>query len=257
MTFDDIRGAISFGTKTFTFEGNACDKLFSFSYQKSFDKDDDKVNITMTLCFDQWEDVSITCLPFFQKLDSLFKCMSEGWEMFTSLEIAGTRVCTSKGACLNKCEYVLDTASLLNYVACCRTVAQYFCLNIPFTSKLSYTSDDHQKISEVADIIEGRQIYNKDSVSSNPTCELIVDDDYAIVAALQRIDRPATIQIIDHNADEVEVLGERLALPSKVITLDKVLPQVQVQLSTLKRGDVILVEWVPQDDFKCSISYKS
>lgn len=257
VSFDDIQGAISFGTKTFTFKGNACGRLFSFSYQTSFDKDDDKVNITMSLCFDQWEDVSITCLPFFQKLDSLFKCMSEGWEMFTSLEIAGARVFTSKGACVDKWEYVLDTASLLHYVACCRTVAQYFCLNIPFTSKLSYTSDDHQKISDVADIIEGRKIYNEDFVSSKLTCELIVDDDYAIIAALQRIDRPATIQIIDHNADEVEVLGERLALPSRVITLDKVLPQVQVQLSTLKKGDVILVEWVPQDDFKCSISYKS
>ena len=183
--------------------------------------------------------------------------MSEGWEMFTSLEIAGTRVFTSQGACVYKWEYVLDTASLLHYVACCRTVAQYFCLNIPFTSRLSYTSADHQKISEVADIIEGRQIYNKDFISRYPTCEFIVDDDYEIVAALQRIDRPATIQIIDHNADEVEVLGERLALPSRVITLDKVLPHFQDEISTLKNGDVIFVEWVPQDDFKCSISYKS
>ena len=257
VTFDDIQGAISFGTKTFTFEGNACGKLFSLSYQKSFDKADDKVNITMSLCFNQWENVNITYLPFFQKLDYLFKCMSEGWEMFTSLEIAGTRVFTSQGACVYKWEYVLDTASLLHYVACCRTVAQYFCLNIPFTSRLSYTSADHQKISEVADIIEGRQIYNKDFISRYPTCEFIVDDDYEIVAALQRIDRPATIQIIDHNADEVEVLGERLALPSRVITLDKVLPHFQDEISTLKNGDVIFVEWVPQDDFKCSISYKS
>lgn len=256
-TFDDIQGVISFGTKSFTFEGHACNNLFNLNYQRSFDANDDRVNITMSLGFDQWEGVSIASLPFFHKLDSLFKCMSEGWEMFTSLEVAGTRVFASKGTCVDKWEYVLDTASLLHYIACCRTVSQYFSLNIPFTARLSYTSDDHRKVSEVADIIQGRQILNEDRISSNPTCEFIVDDDYAIATVLQKIDRPITIQIVDHSPDEVEVFGERIALPSRVITLDNVLPHVQAQLSTLKKGDLIFVEWVPQDDFKCSISYKS
>lgn len=256
-SFDDIQGAISFGAKTFSFKGNACQDLFNLTYQKSFDENDDKANITISLSLHQWEGISLTSLPFFEKLHSLFERMSNGWEMFTSLEIAGTRVFVSKGSCLDRWEYVADTASLLHYVSCCRTVTRYFGMDIPFSPEISYTSDDHRKISEAADIVEGRKFFDAHLLSSNPTCKLIVDDDCAILDVLQRMVQPSTIQIDDPTLEEVTVFGERLTLPSRVITLENVLPRVQSPILALKKGDAVSVEWVPQDNFQCSIRYKS
>ena len=256
-SFDDIQGGISFGTKTFSFKGNACRNLFNLTYQQSFDENDDKANITISLSLHQWEGISITTLPFFEKLHSLFERMSKGWEMFTSLEIAGTRVFVSKGSRVDRWEYVADTASLLHYVSCCRSVARYFGMDIPFSPEISYTSEDHRMISEAADIVDGRRLFNVNLLLSNPTCELIVDDGCAILDMLQRMDQPSTIQIDDHTLEEVTVFGERLTLPSRVITLENVLPRVQGPLLALKKGDAVSVEWVPQDNFQCSIRYKS
>jgi hypothetical protein len=69
--------------------------------------------------------------------------------------------------------------------------------------------------------------------------------------------QPSTIQIDDPTLEEVTVFGERLTLPSRVITLENVLPRVQSPILALKKGDAVSVEWVPQDNFQCSIRYKS
>jgi hypothetical protein len=130
-------------------------------------------------------------------------------------------------------------------------------MDIPFSPEMSYTSDDHRKISEAADIVEGRKFFDAHLLSSNPTCKLIVDDDLAILDVLQRMVQPSTIQIDDPTLEEVTVFGERLTLPSRVITLENVLPRVQSPILALKKGDAVSVEWVPQDNFQCSIRYKS
>ncbi len=255
-SFDDILGEVSFGTKSFTFEGLACNKLFILRYQKLFDENDDKVNITMTLRWDHWEGVSVKHLPFFEKLHSLFKRMSEGWELFTSLEIKGFRVLASKGISLNQWEYVLDTASFLHYVACSKTVIQYFNWDVPFTSTIAYTSEEHRKICEVASIVEGKQIYDKESISSNAIGELVVDEDCANVVDLERIDQPSTTKIVENDAEEIMIFGVRFTLPPKVITLDGVLPKLLNKLKFLKEGDIVSIEFVPQENFRCTIGYE-
>ncbi|MFN7881961.1 MAG: hypothetical protein ACK5PF_02970, partial [bacterium] len=248
---------ISFGTKTFNFKGDACCNLFSLSYQRAFDVNDDKADITMTLCLNRWEGVNLKTLPFLEKLHSLFVRMSRGWELFTSLEINGTKVFVSKGARVDKWEYVLDTASLLNYVTCCSSLAQYFGWDILFVSDVTYTSDEHKKISEVVEIVEGRQVCDRDSISGNFVSEMLVDSDLTTAIALKEIDRPLTIRVADRNREELELFGKRVCLPSRIITLDGVMPIMHGELESLKEGDVVSVEWEPQADFRCTIEYES
>jgi hypothetical protein len=256
-SYDDILGDVSFGTKSFTFEGFACDKLFKFGYQKSFDENDDKVNITMTVCWDQWEGVSVKFLPFFDKLHSLFERMTDGWELFTSLEVKGDRVLASKGIFVNEWEYVLDTASFLHYVACSKIVIQYFEWEVPFTSKIAYTSEEHRKIFEVASVVEGKQVYDRDSISGNATGELVVDEDCANLVALGRIDQLSTVKFVVNDGEEIMIFGILLTLPRKIVTLNGVLPKVRNELGSLKKGDVVSFEFVPQESFSFTIGYES
>jgi hypothetical protein len=254
-SFDDIHGVISFGTKTFTFEGFACQKLFKFIYQQSFDENDDKANITMSLCLEQWEGVNIKVLPFFDKLYSLFDKMSKGWLLSLSLEINGDKLLSTNGICVNELEIVLDAASFLHYVACGKSVVQFFNWDILFTSEIAYTSEEHKKISEAAYVVEGKLVYYKDSILSNPTAVLVVNENFQ--RSLERTDQPSTIKFVISDREEITIFGKQLTIPSKVVTLDGVLPKVNSESGPFKEGDEISVECVPQDNFKCTIAYET
>jgi hypothetical protein len=136
-------------------------------------------------------------------------------------------------------------------------VVQYFNWDVLFISEIAYTSEVHRKISEVADVVEGKQVYYKDSILSNPTSVLVVDESCANVGALERIDQPTTIQFAVSNGEEITIFGKQLTMPSKVVTLDGVLPKIHNELGSLREGDVVSVEWVPQDNFKCTIGYET
>ena len=256
-SFDDINGVISFGTKTFTFEGFACQKLFKFSYQQSFDENDDKANITMSLCLEQWEGINIKFLPFFDKLQSLYEKMSKGWLLFLSLEVNGAKLVSFNGICVNEWEFVLDTARFLHYLACSKTVVQYLNRDVLFTSKIVCTSEEYRKVIEVAYVFEGKQFYYKDSILSNPTTVLVVDKNCANVAAIKRIDEPITIRIAEADGEEIMILDKQVTIPPRVTIFDGVLPEIHNELGPIKEGDVVSIEWIPQDNFKCTIGYET
>jgi hypothetical protein len=256
-SFDDIQGEISFGTKSFTFKGTSCDELFSFSYQKSLDESQDKANITMSLCLDRWEGVSLRFLPYLTKLSMLFEKMSQGWDIFTSLEINGMKVLSSVGMDVSSWDYVIDTHSFLNYINRCRIISEKFNFDISYTSNVSYTSEDHQYIADVADVIEGKQVYDVSNITSNASCELIVDNECKNVKALVEVIEPDSLRMVQQIGEDIELFGINVNLPAKIISLDSVLPKIYKDINDLKCGDVVKVEWLPQEDFKCIVSYES
>jgi len=256
-SFDDIQGEISFGTKSFTFRGTSCNKLFSFSNQKSLDESNDKANITMSICLSLWEGVSLRFLPYLEKLSVLFEKMSQGWEVFTSLEINGVRVLSSVGMDVSSWDYAIDTHSFLNYVNRCRIISEKLELEISYTSNVSYTSEQHKYIADVVEIIEGKQIYEDTNFTSNASCELVVDDECTNVKALTEITEPNSLRMVQQEGEVVDLFGVNVNLPARVISLESVLPKIHEEIENLNSGDVVKVEWLPQKDFKCIVSYES
>lgn len=125
-SFDDIQGEISFGTKSFTFNGAACNKLFSFSYQKSLDENNEKGDITMSLCLELWEGINLKFLPYLEKITSFFSKIAQGWEVFTTLEINGLRIFSSTSFKVNDLDYVQDMACFLDYINRCKIISEAF-----------------------------------------------------------------------------------------------------------------------------------
>ncbi|OBP16855.1 hypothetical protein A5320_05680 [Rheinheimera sp. SA_1] len=256
-SFDDIKGVISFGVKSFTFEGDSCNKLFSFSYQKSLDEKDDKANISMSLCFEQWDGASIMFLPYYEKLYSLYKKMSEGWVLFTSLEINGIRVLLSKGMTVSKWDYVLDTVSFLHYINYSKVVSDSFNWDIRFVSDVSYTSDEFRQICDVSDVLNGKQVYEEGAITSNATCELIVGQNCLNINELSKIDQAISMKMVQSEGEDILIFGKQFTLPPKIIALDYVLPKIHAEIATLKENDIVKVEWLPQSNFKCEVKYET
>jgi len=175
-SFDDIQGLISLGSKSFTFDGSACNELFVFNYQKSLNQDDKKVNIKMYLCMDKWEGTNISLLPYFDKIKLLYSKMAQGWELFTSLEVCGKEIYASEGMVVDKWKYVLDTNNFLHYTSKAKIIAYFFQYDILYTSNVSFTENEHKNIVDIVDVIERKQTFDESNITSNATCDLIVDE---------------------------------------------------------------------------------
>jgi hypothetical protein len=63
--------------------------------------------------------------------------------------------------------------------------------------------------------------------------------------------------MVQQEGEEVELFGVNVNLPARVISLDSVLPKIHAEIENLNSGDVVKVEWLPQKDFKCIVSYES
>ena len=254
--FDDIHGQVSFGNKSFTFDGRSCNGLFGMSYQKYLDEKGNKANVNISLCFDQWEGVILNYLPYFEKLLSLFEKMANGWELFTSLEINGTKILSSVGMDVSSWEYVIETASFLGYVNRCRIISNTFHFDIKYTSNVSYSAAEHNYIAEVVAVIEGRYVLDEKSISSNASCHLIADEGCMNVKALLETTEVISIRSVDQVGDDVEIFGAEYRLPARTISLYSVLPKIHGKLTGVKCGDEVKIEWVPQKDFHCTFSYE-
>lgn len=257
-SFDDIQGVISCGSKSFTFNGIACNKIFSFSCQMSLDgSNDNKAHITMSLCLDQWEGVSLKYLPYLDKLLSLFTKMAQGWTVFTSLEINGTKFLCSAGMKVDKWDYILETSSLLHYAIRCKIISESLRHEIKYTSNVSYTAEEHKHIANIVEALEGKLVYNASNITSNITCELIVDDECKNVKLLTEATETSSMRMVQEAGEKIEMFGIEVKLPAKIIYLEDVLPKIHGEIDKLKSGDLVKVEWIPQKNFKYSVSYQS
>jgi len=255
-TFDDVLGTINFGTRSFTFNGATFNEIFSLSYRKNLVDRHNEVYLTMHFCFDQWEGVSLTRLPYFDKVLSLISKMAQGWEIYTSLEVMGTKIFSSQGMKLNKLDYILCTNTLLHYIEHCKIISIALRQEIHFTYDVAFTADEHQNIAEIIEIIEGGQVYDESNVS-NLTCSLLVDDKCKNVKMLIESTESTSIQWVEKVGEKVSLFGHAVTLPVKKISLDPVIPKIHGKVDELKSGDAIKIEWVPQKGFKCIVSYKT
>jgi hypothetical protein len=254
-SFDDIKGVVSIGSESFDFNGSACGEMFSFSYRKMLS--DKEASINFELNFEKWDGCDIRLLPYFEKLNKLFDRLVNGWELFTALEIDGIRVLNSgKGITANDTEFVKETGLTLHYIEKAAKLSSYLQCCVNYSSGFSYTGSEYRELIEAVDILEGKCIYSKNRLISNPTCQLIVDDGASNVKTLLRLEEPASIVIMLDDQKEITLFGQQLTLPKKKMMFTSVLPRITDKVDALSAGDIISVEWIPKDDFEWRIEFE-
>lgn len=254
-SFDDIRGDISFGTKSFTYMGSSCNDIFKFGYQKILYDHNNNFNITMKICFEKWDGGNVRSLPYFNKLFYFFQKISQDWEIFTSLEVDGVLVLSSSGMSISSNDNFLDMYSALGYINRCMQIAIFLNSNVIFKSDYVYTAEEHRNIANIVEVISGEQVYEVSDLSSNVTCELEIDSEYNNLKLLTGTKDPISIRVVQKEGDDVELFGVKLKLPIRTIILDSVLPKIHGEINDLKVGDTIKIEWLPQESFKFYITY--
>lgn len=254
-SFNDINGTIEFGTKSFTFKGTTFNGIFKVECQVFMDET--KSNIKISTCFKQWEGVDIKMLPYFDKLFSLYSKMSKGWKFFTSLELNGLKILTSKGMEVNEWENILRISDFLHYIDCSKIIAKEYDTRINYTSNVAYTAEEHQNITDIAETIKGKKEYTKDDISKNASCELTIDESIDTLKELIESKEAHSIKMIQQIRERIKLFGVEVELPPLQVSLDSVIPEIYGNIDKLNTGDIVKVEWVPQDNFKYSVNYKS
>lgn len=251
--FEDIRGEVSFGNKSLQFEGSACDDIFTFKYRKELSKDNAK--ITFGLSFHKWDEIDIRFLPYFSKIFSLFEKLSNGWELYTALEIDGIRILDSKGINTSKMEFVTETISVLAYISNVSKVSEYLGVLVRFTHDYSYNYDDYKNLFDIVKTIEGKSIYSEKEITSNTSCDLVADEGAKNIDIIVNMSEPTSANINEVNAETIKCFGVYLKLPKKSVSLTNVIPSVSISGKKIKQGDIVRVEFIPSTGFECKIEY--
>ncbi len=256
-SFDDIHGFISSGSKSFTFNGSTFNKMFNFTYQYSFDKKIQNNTVTMNLNMEQWNNLNIKSLPYFNKIFSLYSKMSQGWNLFTSLEINGEQLLKGNPIKMNTSNFITNMYSFLQYTHRCRIISNILQIDVTFISDIEYTAAEHTHISEISNILEGKEVLYKKDINSNPSLNIVVGENASENMNLfAKKNEPISIQLIQPLGDNVKLFETDIALPNKVVVFDSVIPIVHTNIDKIKSSDSIKIELNPQEDFKCLTSYK-
>lgn len=252
-TFDDIHGDLKFGSKSFTFTGNACGNRFntSLSRQITEDKSPRKSELNFGVSYASWERVNIQQIPYFEKLFTLFKKMALGWSIFTTLEVDGTQILTSQAMHANESEFVKDTNSFLHYIHRCRVIADALKTEINFTCEVSYSSEEHKRLAEVANIIEGK----KEDISEPPVTNIIVSSNKENIKQILAIEDPISMRLVQNESEKVKLFGEEITLPARIYYFKSVIPRIRAVEKKIQPGDTVTVEWIPNEESEFIVSY--
>lgn len=255
-SFDDIVGFISAGTETFKFEGTACNGLFEFNCKKNFDKKDNNANIYMRLNLEQWTNQPVTNLPYLEKLRALFTKITNRWTAFTSLEINGQEVIASKGMKINDWKFSIGNYNFLNYVYASKVISTALEKPILYTDSVTFNGDQLENIIQIAETFDGNRCFGKDKFKKNPSCKLVIEKNCENIKVLLKKDEPSSMRIIQNSGETIHLFGTPVEIPPEIITIDQVTPNVLAEINGLKEGDIVTVEWVPEDNCKLTYSFK-
>lgn len=213
-TFDDIKGDVIFGSKSFSFYGEYYNQLLTVSYRKLMGETETKIDLGVD--FEKWEQNEIRHLPYLKKLLSLFEKLANGWELHMSLEADGIAIVNGKGIDISGASFVRDFYSTLHYIDKAATLSKHLNLSVKFVPDFSYRAEDHRKLVEIVDILEGKCIYGQSHCRSNPSCELVVHNPKSLEALIN--DRNPTDIVINHDSENITIFGQSVCLPQKRLT---------------------------------------
>jgi len=215
-----------------------------------------RADVSFGLCFEKWEGKRLDQLPYFEMLISFFRKINSDWVMFNELYIDGLRVFSSKGDDFGKNDYSTSVESFLEYTERCRVVSNKFGFDVFFKEGCSYTKEEHKKLAEISDIINGARNYNEGSHLSFASFKLRVDSNYHNINTIVSSDKPMLFRFKDHDYDKISLFGDSFYVPPKTIYVHNVIPNINKDLSSVKPGDLLHVELLPAEGFKCTTTFE-
>lgn len=254
--FDDVFGSVSFGAKSLTFDGHACDGLLQISWNVQHSPKADKSDITLSADTAIWGRKDVRYLPHFDKLLDLFKAIENGWDIEAGLEIQGLNLLRAIQKIPEDANFIKWMNAVLRYIELIRKIARHFGVVIRFSSESEISEDDFSRAMEVVEIIEGRYQFDKSALKSNVTCKIIAQDNARNIHELIKSKSSSVLVFYPDDRDGLSAFGQAIQLPMREVTLEGVRAEFDhVKIAEIKDGDVVSVEWIPDENFRYTVRY--
>lgn len=255
IQFYDIIGNVALGTSSMSFEGSTCDNIIKIKYRinhHQFGKSD--ANFTFNINFKEWDNKDISLLPYYESIYELLSKINEGWIFHTSIDVEGKTLFAGTVNDFRKNEYFKSAHSQLHYIKVVRGICKKLNVSINYDHTYEYSADEHLRADEIYQILSCGISVDKISINYNAKCTLEATDDLSnIRTILDAKDRPATIRIEQLEQETISPFSQAVLLPKFNHILSEVTPIIKTDISNLKPGDLVEIEWEPTENCKYTI----
>ncbi len=249
FVLDHLSGKAYVGESTARFVGQCCDNLVKLTLVVPLEESDDGATMTVELSLSGWEGVDVLQLPYFDNIAQLCAALGSGWGAALDMEVLGRQTLHGNLRAAPACDYYRGLNNYMGYLGRARSLARHTGVKLPLTSDL-FSREQHVELEQVVAIFEERYVFDRHQLQSPPVTKVIADDGIRNIRRF--VDEPDRHDIVCTFAEqEIEVFGRRVPLPMVEAELTGVRPRVDVDVETVKEGDIVSVSWEPDDDFRC------
>ncbi len=246
---DDFKGDITFGKKSFSFKGSTFNELLWIHYRIYLHKNDEKsFHFTINVNFKRWYGCPIKTLPYFDKIHEFIKQLIEGWEINTALEVNGNEILKGIGSIPGNNDEIKRQYYLIRYLLMARRILDYLNLTVNFDATNIFTHDAFKGLAKAYRIISEGNRFTINQFSGNANCTLVADDDLRDIKNIEDSKAPSSLSFKQEYPDKIMIFSNEIILPRLSCTFTKMSPNIRANVSKIKPGDNVLIEWIPEED---------
>lgn len=252
---DDIHGNLALGRESLSFKGFALKQMLKL--ESTFYTGKNVSQTKLNLNFSVWENKPLNKLSFFKKVFNFYEAISEGGTIYATLEVDGEQQAAGVVQSAKDTNFPNQIFNNLRYIEYVRVISHYTNKEIHFKSDVVYDSAHFQLVEEIYKTIKGEKKWTAEQQTKNGESEVhinSVDNYQKLIDNYGKIEGEIKIQEITN--EKVELFGVEITLPRKVIHMQGVnIKVVQGTVNDIKNGRAIKVEYVPTENYLCSIVY--
>ncbi|MSM38685.1 MAG: hypothetical protein GJT30_03555 [Geobacter sp.] len=245
---DDLVGEITLGEDSFSFKGYAFNRLLEFSFTHLHSDINLKdLNFSIIVDFNCWNGQQVSSMQYFDKIYKFFELLIvQEWQLLTKFEIEGREIFTGKSP--NFGDGLRNLYVTFRYIYLAKEVLKYMGIELQFNSNFEYSEEVHDLLWEIYKVATGQNVYSVDDINDNPRCVLIADEQLTNISYLSNVTEAVPIKIEQHITREIDIFGQKIAMPPLIHTFTKVKPRLIGDISSIMPNQEVPIEWVPEKD---------
>lgn len=253
---NEIPGNLSFGLKSFSFNGSCFNGLMNINFKFFYQQTESlSIKISTKVSLEKWNGQDILKLSYFSKLWNLFKKIEQGWLFCFDLEIDGEKILANAQLKMEKDDSFYKIYTFLQYTNLSILICKKLNKHIKFTTQVSFSSEEHQKIAETQEILYNG-ITSKIFPEKPAKSTIIVSKEN--ISLLKQKFEPTSIIYQQNEGDLLSLFNQSIQLPPKLITLNSVLPTVLIEnIDDIVEGNEVELVMNPVDGYELLMEYKS
>ncbi|HAV0411231.1 TPA: hypothetical protein JFW75_000978 [Salmonella enterica] len=242
ISLDDLSGAINHGTKQLVFKGSSYDDLLKIELVISLFEYKGKSKLSVD--FSKWNGKEINRLPFFNKLQSLFDKICNGWNIDCNIEIEGESLFYGALSFKRPNVYIERINSLLNYISNVRIISRELSREIYFSNDCGFTREEYLKVKSAVSLLQGGKEFYAENITSNPCLTLSMNERIRHLFT-HGGPFPECFRF-DADADaSLNLFGVNVILPRKYFEFKNIKFKTYQDISSIKDGEEVKIEIVP------------